>query len=235
MTSVYAPLRLKKNEDRRLRAGHLWVFSNEVDTAATPLDGFAPGGLVEIQTASGRPLGTGYVNPHSLICARLVSRDARHPLSASFLVHRIQVALSLRERVYGAPYYRLIYGESDGLPGLVVDRFDGTLVVQMSTAGMEAMREDVIAALEKVVRPTAILLRNDLALRQLEGLELYSHAVLGQVPERTEVEENGVRFEAPLAAGQKTGWYYDHRDNRARLARYVKGRRVLDVFSYIGA
>jgi len=235
MASTYAPLRLKKNEDRRLRAGHAWVFSNEVDTAVTPLDGFAPGALVEVQSAAGRSLGTGYVNPHSLICARLVSRDARHPLSASLLVHRVQVALSLRERVFGAPYYRLIYGESDGLPGLVVDRFGDILVVQMSTAGMEAMREDVIAALEKVVRPKAVLLRNDTPLRQLEGLELYTRAVLGEVPERVALDENGVGFEAPLAGGQKTGWYYDHRDNRARLARYVRGRRVLDVFSYVGA
>jgi len=235
MGSVYPPLRLKKDEDRRLRAGHLWVFSNEVDTAATPLDDFTPGAVVEIQAAGGRVLGTGYVNPHSLICARMVSRDARHPLSASLLVHRIQVALSLRERVFRVPYYRLIYGESDGMPGLVVDRFGDTLVVQLSTAGAEAMADDVIGALEKVVRPTAILLRNDIPLRKLEDLELYTRVVLGDIPERVTLEENGVAFEAPLAAGQKTGWYYDHRDNRARLGRYVAGRRVLDVFSYIGA
>ncbi|MEJ2346340.1 MAG: class I SAM-dependent rRNA methyltransferase [Gammaproteobacteria bacterium] len=229
------PLRLKKNEDRRLRAGHLWVFSNEVDAARTPLTGFEPGQPVELQASNGRSLGSAYVNPHSLICARLVSRDAAHPLGESLLVHRLQVALSLRERVYAQPCYRLVYGESDGLPGLVVDRFDSVLVVQITTAGMERVREQIVAALVKVLRPSAVLLRNDSPVRELEGLTGYVEPVLGEVPAQVDLEENGVRFRAALAAGQKTGWYYDHRDNRARLARYVSGRRVLDVFSYIGA
>lgn len=229
------PLRLKKNEDRRLRAGHLWVFSNEVDAARTPLTAFQPGQPVELQASNGKSLGSGYVNPHSLICARLVSRDTAHPLSVSLLVHRFQVALSLRERVYARPYYRLVYGESDGLPGLVVDRFGAVLVVQITTAGMERVREQIVAALVKVLRPSAVLLRNDSPIRELEGLPGYVEEVLGQVPEQVDLEENSVRFRAALAAGQKTGWYYDHRDNRARLARYVSGRRVLDVFSYIGA
>lgn len=231
----FAPLRLKKNEERRLRAGHVWVFSNEVDTRATPLDGFEAGAAVEIQDTSGKSLGTGYVNPRSLICARLVSRDARHPLSPSLLVHRIKVALSLRDRLFPEPYYRLVYGESDGLPGLVVDRFDDLLVVQITTAGMERMREDIVAALEKVLRPAGVLLRNDGALRELEGLALYTEVAAGTVPEQAHVRENGCEFSAALRGGQKTGWYYDHRDNRARLCRYVRGRRVLDVFSYVGA
>lgn len=231
----FAPLRLKKNEERRLRAGHVWVFSNEVDTRATPLDGFEAGAAVEIQDASSKSLGTGYVNPHSLICARLVSRDAHHPLSPSLLVHRIKVALSLRDRLFPEPYYRLVYGESDGLPGLVVDRFDDLLVVQITTAGMERMREDIVAALEKVLRPAGVLLRNDGALRELEGLALYTDVAAGTVPEQARVRENGCEFSAALRGGQKTGWYYDHRDNRARLCRYVRGRRVLDVFSYVGA
>jgi 23S rRNA (cytosine1962-C5)-methyltransferase len=229
------PLRLRKNEDRRLRAGHLWVFSNEVDAARTPLTGFEPGQPVELQASNGRSLGSGYINPHSLICARVVSRDAAHPLSLSLLVHRFQVALSLRERVYARPYYRLVFGESDGLPGLVVDRFDAVLVVQITTAGMERVREQIVAALIKVLRPSAVLLRNDSPIRELEGLPRYVEPVSGQVPEQVDLEENGVRFRAAPAAGQKTGWYYDHRDNRARLARYVSGCRVLDVFSYIGA
>lgn len=231
----FAPLRLKKNEERRLRAGHVWVFSNEVDTRATPLDGLEAGAAVEIQDTSGKSLGTGYVNPRSLICARLVSRDARHPLSPSLLVHRIKVALSLRDRLFPEPYYRLVYGESDGLPGLVVDRFDDLLVVQITTAGMERMREDIVAALEKVLRPAGVLLRNDGALRELEGLALYTEVAAGTVPEQAHVRENGCEFSAALRGGQKTGWYYDHRDNRARLCRYVRGRRVLDVFSYVGA
>lgn len=236
MTSTsFAPLRLKKNEDRRLRAGHMWVFSNEVDTRSTPLDAFEPGGVVEIQDHAGKALGTGYVNPHSLICARLVSRDARHPLTASLLVHRIKVALALRESLFPEPFYRLVYGETDGLPGLVVDRFGELLVIQITTAGMERMRDDIVAALDKVLHPAGMLLRNDGALRELEGLDLYTEVAAGQVPEQAQVRENGCEFSASLQGGQKTGWYYDHRDNRARLARYVRGRRVLDVFSYVGA
>jgi 23S rRNA (cytosine1962-C5)-methyltransferase len=230
-----APLKLKPNEDRRLRAGHLWIYSNEVDTAATPLTDLEPGQPVEVLASNGKPFGTGYANPRSLICARLVSRDPRHPLGPSLLVHRLKVALSLRETLYERPYYRLVFGESDFLPGLVVDRYGEVLVVQITTAGMERLKDEVVAALQKVLRPAAVLLRNDTAIRELEGLSLYVETALGEVPERIELEENGVRFRAPLLAGQKTGWFYDHRDNRARLARYVRGRRVLDVFSYLGA
>ncbi len=235
ITATFAPLRLKKNEERRLRAGHVWVFSNEIDTRATPLDGFEPGASVEIQDAGGKVLGTGYVNPHSLICARLVSRDPRHPLSASLLVHRIKVALALRERLFPVPYYRLVYGEADGLPGLVVDRYADLLVVQITTAGMEALRDEIVAALHKVVHPAAVLMRNDGALRDLEGLERYTEVASGDMPEQAQVQENGCRFDVDLQGGQKTGWFYDHRDNRARLGRYVHGSRVLDVFSYVGA
>lgn len=229
-----APLRLNKNEDRRLRAGHVWVFSNEVDTKATPLAGFEPGQAVLIEDAGGRALGTGYVNPHALICARLVSRHSQYVLDQSLITHRLNVALSLRARLFEQPYYRLAFGEADGLPGLVVDRYDDVLVAQLTTAGMERVKDEVIGALTKVVRPRAIWLRNDAAVRELEGLPRYSEAGLGEVPETITLEEHGVRFEAPLQAGQKTGWFYDQRMNRGRLRAYVRGARVLDVFSYLG-
>ncbi|MEW6646458.1 MAG: class I SAM-dependent rRNA methyltransferase [Pseudomonadota bacterium] len=229
-----APLLLKKNEERRLRQGHLWVYSNEVNVERTPLTAFTPGQPVQIIASDGKPLGAGYVNPHSLICARLVSRDPAQMLDRSLLVHRLNVALALRERLYAEPYYRLVYGESDQLPGLVVDRFGDVLSVQITTAGMEVLKEDVVAALDKVVKPRAILLRNDSAARAPEGLDSYVTTALGEAPDMVEVVENGVRYAAPLLTGQKTGWFYDHRDNRARMQRYVRGGRVLDVFSYIG-
>lgn len=230
----FHPLRLKRGEERRLRAGHLWVFSNEVDVETTPLKTLEPGVPVVIEDYRGHALGTGYANPHSLIGARLVSRDPKHPFGPSLLVHRLKVALALREALFERPFYRLVHGESDGLPGLVVDRFGAVLVAQITTAGMERQREAVAAALEKVLKPAAILFRNDTSIRTLEGLGLYVEPALGTVPEEVELEENGVRFRAPLLGGQKTGWFYDHRDNRARLARYVAGRRVLDLFSYLG-
>ncbi len=231
---MLAPLRLKKNEERRLRAGHQWVYSNEVDTDKTPLSGFQPGQAVEVRDNRDTVIGTGYINPHTLICARLVSRDPAHPFSASLLVHRINVALALREMLYDKPFYRLVYGDSDGLPGLVVDRYDTVLVAQITTAGMEAMKDEVLAALDKVVKPSAVLLRNDAPSRTMEGLSSYVTSAAGSVPERVGLIENGVHFEAPLLTGQKTGWFYDQRDNRARIARYAHGKRVLDVFSYLG-
>lgn len=229
-----ARLRLKRREDRRLRAGHLWVFSNEVDTGVTPLTAFAPGDPVMIEAHDGRPVGTGYVNPHSLICARLVSRDPAHALDRSLVTHRLNVALSLRERLYPGPCYRLVFGEGDGLPGLVVDRYGDVLVVQMTTAGMERARDEVVAALAKVLRPAGILLRNDNPIREREGLDAYVEVAAGEVPEQLEVDTGGARFRIDPYGGQKTGWYYDQQRNRERLMQYARGARVLDAFSYVG-
>ena len=229
------PLRLKKHEDKRLHAGHSWVFSNEVDIKVTPLDAFEPGELCLIESSNGKAVGTGYVNPATLISARLVSRDPALRLDQSLLVHRLNIALSLRERLFARPFYRLVFGDADHLPGLTVDRFGDTLVVQITTAGMERLKTEIVAALTKVLKPSAILFKNDTSARVLEQLPAYVETALGEIPEWSAVEENGLRFEAPLARGQKTGWFYDHRMNRARLASYVKGKRVLDVFSYLGA
>ena len=234
MNQTLPPLRLKKNEERRLRAGHLWVYSNEVDIKQTSLKDLEPGSAVRIEDARGHAIGSGYVNPHSLICARLVSRDPKYTLDKSLLVHRINIALSLRDSLFTAPFYRLIHGEGDSLPGLVVDRFGEVLVVQITTAGMERHRDDIIVALQKVLKPTAIVLRNDSGSRQLEGLESYIDTAHGRLPDEIIIAENGARFLIDPLGGQKTGWFFDHRMNRARMQQYVKGRRVLDVFSYIG-
>jgi len=230
-----APLRLNKNEDRRLRAGHVWVFSNEVDTRVTPLTGFEPGQPVVIEDTAGHAIGTGYVNPHALICARLVSRDPKYILDQSLITHRLNVALSLRERLYDTPYYRLAFGDSDGLPGLVMDRYGDVVVAQITTAGMERVKDEIVAALQKVMRPRAILFRNDTASRELEGLPTYVELAYGEVPDSLALEENDVKFEINPTSGQKTGWFYDQRPNRTRLPPYVKEKRVLDVFSYLGA
>ena len=232
---MFPVLKLKKNEDRRIRAGHLWVFSNEVDTRETPFDQFEPGQLVDIRSSSNKSLGVAYINPLSLICARIMSRDPKHPPSQSLLVHRIKMALSLRERFFDKPYYRLVFGESDFLPGLVVDRFGDVLVVQITTAGMEVMKHEIIAALEKVIRPRSILLRNDSSAREREGLPSYVESVLGDVPDEVVIEDMGVKYQVPVQEGQKTGWFYDQRMNRQALTGLVKGKRVLDVFSYVGS
>lgn len=228
-------LRLRPNQDRRVRAGHLWVYSNEIDTAATPLQGLSPGEQVQLENARGRFLGFAYANPQSLICARIVSRDPRHPIDASLLVHRLKIALGLRERYFAQPFYRLVFGEADGLPGLVVDRYGEHLVVQIGTAGMELLREEIVSALNKVLSPRSILWRNDSSVRELEGLDRYIEPAFGEVPEELEVIEGGCQFRVSPTDGQKTGWFFDQAANRDQLMSQVAGRRVLDVCSYVGA
>ncbi len=227
-------LRLNRNEERRLKGGHLWIYSNEVDTGVSPLKQFKAGEQVRVEAHGGKFLGMAYVNPHSLICGRLVSRDD-HLLDRSLLVHRLNQALALRQQLFDQPFYRLVYGESDLLPGLVVDRFGDHLSVQLNTAGMDALKSEIIDALQKVIKPKSILLRNDSSVRALEGLHSEIEVAVGDSPSEVELIENGVRFYAPLQDGQKTGWFYDQRPNRAMLKRYVQGKRVLDVFSYVGS
>ena len=228
-------LRLARDQDRRLRAGHLWVYSNEVDNEATPLKAFEPGELVALENAQGRWLGLAYVNPHSLICARILTRCREQVIGQGFFVQRIRTALALRERLYAQPFYRLLFGEADGLPGAVVDRYGDYLVVQLTTAGMEARRAALVDALVKVLEPAGILLRNDSPVREQEGLTRYVEQAYGRVPDRVTLEEGGCRFEVAPAEGQKTGWFFDQAANRDRMVRYVPGRRVLDVCSYVGA
>jgi 23S rRNA (cytosine1962-C5)-methyltransferase len=230
-------LRLKRGEDRRLRAGHLWIFSNEVDTAATPLTQFEPGAAVQVLSDRDQFLGHAYVNPRTLIAARIVGRDPAYPLDASLLVHRLRVALALREKLYREPYYRLVYGESDGLPGLVLDRYGDVIVAQSGTAGIDKLRAEIEAAVEKVVHSKAFVWKNDSGARELEGLERgVTAGGAGEIPAEISIREQGVDFTAPLADGQKTGWFYDQAANRERLRRYLPaGARVLDVCSYVGA
>jgi 23S rRNA (cytosine1962-C5)-methyltransferase len=233
-------LKLKRGEDRRLRAGHLWIFSNEVDTAATPLTQFEAGAAVQVLSDRDQFLGFAYVNPRTLIAARIVGRDPAYPLDGSLLVHRLRVALALRERLYREPYYRLVFGESDGLPGLVLDRYGDLVVAQSATAGIDRLRSEVEAAVEKVVHAKNLVWKNDSGARELEGLaksiSLWGSGERGVVPAEISVREQGVEFIAPLAEGQKTGWFYDQAANRERLRRYLPpGARVLDVCSYVGA
>ncbi len=228
-------LRLKRHEDRRISAGHLWIFSNEVDNERTPLARFESGALCRVIGDRDRFLGHAYVNPHALICARILGRDPKYPPGKSLFVHRLQVALSLRQRIYPSPYYRLAYGESDGLPGVVFDRYGDVIVGQIGTAGMEARKAELVAALEQVIAPRAVIWKNDGGSRELEGLPGYVEVAAGEAPEHTWLEENGVRFKLPLGRGQKTGWFYDQASNRRAMLPYAPGARVLDVFAYLGA
>jgi 23S rRNA (cytosine1962-C5)-methyltransferase len=227
-------LRLKRNEDRRLHAGHLWVFSNEVDTQQTPLTKFEAGELVRVLAHNDRALGLAYVNPQSLISARLL--ETWKLPDAAWFAERIRIGLTLRERLYAQPYYRVVHGEADGLPGLVIDRYGEQSVVQIGTAGMERLKPQIQEAVLQVLNSETLLFKNDGAARSLEGLAAYVEVVKGKLRDEAAVIEGGLRFSVPLGEGQKTGWFFDQAANRAALTKYVKkNARVLDVFSYVGA
>ncbi len=225
---------LQQGADRRLRGGHVWIYSNEVDNKQSPLKDFEVGEQVRVVDAQGRPRGSAIINPNTLICGRIFSRDENQALDKSLIIHRLNIALSLREMNFTDPCYRLVYGDSDGLPGLVIDRFFDIFVIQISTAGMEKVQHHVIDALNKVFQPQAIVLRNDGKFRENEGLEAYVEVIQGQIGDVSPLRENGVNLVAPLLTGQKTGWFYDHRENRARMMGMVKDKKVLDLFSYVG-
>ncbi len=226
---------LGKNEERRLDAGHLWVYSNEIDRKKTPLKEFEVGATAALYSQRGKFCGNAYVNPHSLICARVYSFREGQELSTDLLQRRLNAALRLRETLYDFPAYRLVHGEGDLLPGLVVDRFADVLVVQISTAGMQAIEELIIAALVECVKPAGILVRSNSSVRKLEGLAPREEKVFGEVPDSIRIKENGLEYDVPITTGQKTGWFFDHRENRKMLAPYCEGKRVLDAFSYLGA
>ena len=223
---------LKPREGRKARLGSPWIFSNEIvmDAGAKAL---APGTLVHVKHDDGQDAGTGYFNSKSLIAVRLLARENGAAIDAAFFAGRLQRALALRDLLYAKPFYRLVHAEGDGLPGLTIDRFGDTLVAQITTAGMEALLKPLTMAMESVLSPTAIILRNDTSSRGLEGLESYVRAEKGETG-RIAVEENGARYFADLGQGQKTGWYYDQRDNRAFIAGLAKGKSMLDAYSYTG-
>jgi 23S rRNA (cytosine1962-C5)-methyltransferase len=227
-------LKLKKNEDRRIRKGHLWIFSNEVDTRSTPLQSFSTGEQVVVHDCRNQFLAYAYINPHSLICARVLNRNEQ-PFDKALLHKRLNSALQLREYLYQQPYYRWVFGESDLLPGLVIDRFGDVCVVQITTAGMELWQNQLFELIDNLIKPTTILLRNDSAAREFEGIPLYVKTIKGANLDSLEVIEGANRFVAPFQDGQKTGWFYDQRDNRQLIgSRYVKNRSVVDLFSYAG-
>lgn len=227
-------LYLRKGADRRLRGGHLWVYSNEVDSGRSPLGDFAAGDEVKVRAAGGEVLGSAYMEPQALLCGRTYAPREERALDAALFGERIAAALALRERVFDKPFYRLVYGDSDLLPGVVVDRFGEVLVLQLNNAGLERYLGPLLDALVGVLSPTGVLLRRDSRARREQGLSTDSEVVFGTVPQEVAIEENGVAFTAPVHGGQKTGWFYDHRMSRARLAHWARGKRVLDVYSYIG-
>ncbi len=228
-----ASVMLLPGRHRRADGGHPWIYSNEVrmDADAKAL---SPGILVTLRRADGSALGVGMFNPHNLLAARLLDRDCGRAIGRRFLTRRIERALRLRERLFEAPYYRLVHAEADGLPGLVVDRFGGVLAVQANAAGMARLEPLILEALDALLTPTAIVLRNDSPARELEGLPRETRMAKGTLAGTILVHENGAVFVADLLDGQKTGWFFDQRDNRRFVAGLARAARVLDLYCFIG-
>jgi 23S rRNA (cytosine1962-C5)-methyltransferase len=218
---------------RRAVRGHPWVFSNEIQMTAEAKS-LAAGTVVHLAEAGGRLIGTYHFNPHSLIAARLLTRSTNREIDAGFLAERLTRALSLRERLFDVPYYRLVHAEGDQLPGLVIDRYGDTLVVQANTAGMDAAKDALVVALRRTLSPENILWSADSSARQQEGLAPVSELVHGSISGPLTVLENGLRFQADPVGGQKTGWFFDHRNNRAFAARLARGGSALDLYTYAG-
>ncbi len=230
--TAHPTVRLKAREGRRIRAGAPWAFSNEVEMS-NATKALAPGTVVNVAGDDGQVYGTGYFNPGSLIGIRLLGSRADIVPDEAFFAARLARAKDLRDALYPRPFYRLVHAEGDFLPGLTIDRFGDCCVVQITTAGMEALQKPLLAALDAVVSPEIVILRADTPARALEGLDSYVRAARGETS-RIAVEENGIRYFADLAGGQKTGWYYDQRDNRAFMASVARDKTVLDAFCYTG-
>jgi 23S rRNA (cytosine1962-C5)-methyltransferase len=224
---------LTPGRQKRAEGGHPWIYSNEVvmDAAAKALP---PGGLVTIRKPDGKALGVAMFNPHPLVSARLLSRDATNRIDRRFFVRMLQRALAPREKLFATPHYRLVHAEADGLPGLVVDRFGDAIACQFNTAGMARLEAEVLEALDEVLAPRIVVLRNDSSARLAEGLPMETRVAKGAPDGPVELIEHGVKFYADLVGGQKTGWFYDQRDNRRFAAAMATGGRVLDLYTYAG-
>ena len=226
-------IRLAPGRHKRARAGHPWVYSNEI-AMTREAKGLPPGSIVRLHDSADGALGAATFNPRPLISARLLTPDPDAAIDRDFLAARLARALRLRERLFDAPYYRLAWSEADGLPGLVIDRFGDVAVAQLNTAGMDRLAEPLTGALLGSVGLRSIVFRNDTGARTLEGLPSGTSYAGAPIEGSVEIVENGVRFLADLAGGQKTGWFYDHRENRARVAALAPGMDVLDAYSYVG-
>ncbi len=223
---------LKSGKDKRVRNGHLWIYQGEIGIIGIDVKA---GDIVEVLDNRGRFIGMGYYNSASQMAVRILSRE-REPIDASFFRRRIIQAIEYRKRVKpNATCYRLIFGEGDLLPGLIVDRFEDFLVVQFLTMGMEVNREIIINLLIELCNPRGIIERSDTSVRHLEELPERAGCIYGEAPSTLTITDNGLKFQVDLLEGQKTGYFLDQSANRAALSNYCQGKTVLDCFCHIGS
>ncbi|WP_288948388.1 RSP_2647 family RNA methyltransferase [uncultured Paracoccus sp.] len=234
MTADLPTIRLRpKSKPQAIRHGFPWVFADELvtdrRTRAIPAGSFAV-----LEDADRRPLGLVTVNPDSRIIARVMDPDPQAQITRDWIAVRLRRALSMRERLFDAPFYRLIHAEADGLPGTIVDRFGDAAVIQPNAAWAERMVGDIAAALREVTGVSTVILNGQGRARTQEGLNERTEVLSGAVSGPVEVPMNGAIYLADLMQGQKTGLFYDQRPNHAFAQRLARGQRVLDVFSHVG-
>ncbi len=198
------------------------------------LKALEPGSLVTVENAAGEPVGTAAFNPKPLVVGRMVANTPDAALDQAYIEGRLKKALALRERLFPEPFYRLIHAEADGLPGVIIDRYGDVVAVQLNTAAFDARQDIVVAAIQAVLAPRSIVIRAASPARQMEGLKDRDDVIIGDLKGPIELLENGVIFLADLREGQKTGWFYDQRINRAAVANLAEGTSVLDVYCYLG-
>lgn len=221
---------LRRGREQRVLGGHPWVFRSDIERE----DGAADGLPVRVLTSAGRFLAMAVYNPRSQISLRILSRRDE-PIDGAFIRGRVRRALDYRRRFADLNSCRLIFAESDGLPAVIADKFGDVIVLQILCLGMERFKGDIVDALAQELSPRGIYERNDVPVRELEGLSQQTGLLFGKVPDRVEMQENGVRFLVDVKEGQKTGFFLDQKENRAAIAPFVSGMRVLDCFTHTGS
>lgn len=231
---MFPKIKIKSGHEKRLLMGSPWVYSNEIENFSE-VKTVPKGHLVEIIINGNQQYGLGYFNSNCLIAARILSRNINAKIDENFFIQKISAAKALRDRFFAEPFYRLIHSEADFLPGLIIDRFGDYFSCQISTFGMENLRQYLITALETIFPKSNIIFRNDTEVRKIEGLELYNRPIKGEGDfSEVEIIENGLKFSVDLMLGQKTGWFFDQRKNRQFIGEISKDLEVLDLFCYNG-
>lgn len=227
-------IRINEHAVRRVRMGYPWIFRSEVINIKES-EAVEPGAVVDFTRDRGDFVARGYFNPRPQLCGRVLTHKAEEKIERFFVYHHVEHAIVYRDKIFGQPYYRLIHGEADGLPGLVVDRYGDVVVCQLNTAGIEKLYPHIELALKSLLQPKAIVLRNDTATRETEGLEQGVRVAFGELPEPViEIHDGAAKFYVDVMKGQKTGWFFDQRDNRRWVAQLARDSTLLDVFCHTG-
>ena len=229
----YPAVKMKQGCSKRVKAGSPWVFSNEIDMTSETKN-LPAGTLVRLYEANDTFIGVGSFNPHSLISFRKMAGDPQTEIDTAFFAKRLRRCVTLRDSLVNSPFYRLVHSEGDGLPGLIIDRFDDIIACQLNTAGTDGLKQEIVDAIDEVLKPSCIVLRAESSARDLEGLPPLYEVAKGTLPDIVSVRENGIYFFADLKEGQKTGWFYDQRDNRSFVGRLAPNRRCIDFYTYAG-